>query len=83
MLRAKISVMLKKGIFDPQGRAVQNGLESIGFEQVTGVRVGKQLEIDLNLDDREQAEQTVHAMCDKMLTNPVVESYSFEIAEAE
>lgn len=82
MLKAIVTVMLKKGIFDPQGRAVQNGLESIGFEGVKSVRVGKQIEIDLETSDRADAEISVHKMCDKMLANPVVESYSFEIKEA-
>jgi len=82
MLKAIVTVMLKKGIFDPQGRAVQNGLDSIGFDNVTGVRVGKQLEMDLDMDDVSTAEASVHEMCDKMLANPVVESYSFEIKEA-
>lgn len=79
MLKAIVTVMLKKGIFDPQGRAVHNGLESIGFENIKGVRVGKRLEIELTTDDKESAEAEVHQMCDKMLANPVVESYSFEI----
>ncbi|MCF7921965.1 MAG: phosphoribosylformylglycinamidine synthase subunit PurS [Candidatus Marinimicrobia bacterium] len=81
MLKAIVTVMLKKGIFDPQGRAVQNGLGSIGFNQVKKVRVGKQIEIDLDMTDRATAEASVHDMCDKMLANPVVESYSFEIKE--
>lgn len=81
MLRAIVTVMLKKGIFDPQGRAVHNGLESIGFEGVKQVRVGKQLEIDLNLTDRAEAKKMVDEMCDKMLANPVVESFSYEITE--
>ena len=79
MLKAIVTVMLKKGIFDPQGRAVQNGLESIGFDNVKGVRVGKQIEISLDTDDMASADTSVHEMCDKMLANPVVESYSFEI----
>ena len=79
MLKAIVTVMLKKGIFDPQGRAVQNGLDSIGFENVKSVRVGKVLEIDLDTSDQKSAEKSVHDMCDKMLANPVVESYSFEI----
>ena len=82
MLKAIVTVMLKKGIFDPQGRAVQNGLDSIGFDKVKSVRVGKQLEIDLDMGDMASAEAAVHDMCDKMLANPVVESYSFEIKEA-
>ena len=81
MLKAIVTVMLKKGIFDPQGRAVQNGLESIGFDKVKGVRVGKQLEMNLEMTDMATAETSVHDMCDKMLANPVVESYSFEIKE--
>lgn len=81
MLKAIVTVMLKKGIFDPQGRAVQNGLDSIGFDKVKKVRVGKQLEIDLDMNDMASAEAAVHDMCDKMLANPVVESYSFEIKE--
>ena len=81
MLRAIVTVMLKKGIFDPQGRAVHNGLESIGFEGVKNVRVGKQLEIDLDVSDKAAAEAQVNDMCDKMLANPVVESFSFEIVE--
>ena len=57
-------------------------LESIGFENIHTVRVGKLIEIDLELNDNTLAEAKVHEMCDKMLTNPVVESYSFEIKEA-
>ncbi len=82
MLKAIVTVMLKKGIFDPQGRAVQNGLESIGFDMVKGVRVGKQIEIKLSTEDKTAAEKIVHEMCDKMLANPVVESYRFDIVEA-
>ncbi len=82
MLKAIVTVMLKKGIFDPQGRAVQNGLESIGFDNVKSVRVGKQIEIALDTDDKASADASVHEMCDKMLANPVVESYSFEIKES-
>ena len=82
MLKAIVTVMLKQGIFDPQGRAVQNGLESIGFDMVKSVRVGKQIEIKLTIEDRAAAEKAVHEMCDKMLANPVVESYTFDIVEA-
>ena len=82
MLKAIVTVMLKKGIFDPQGRAVQNGLESIGFEGIGSVRVGKQIEITLETEDKAKAEASVHKMCDKMLANPVVESFNFEIVEA-
>ena len=82
MLKAQVQVMLKKGIFDPQGQAVQNGLESVGFDAVKGVRIGKIIEIDLEVDDRQRAEALVNDMCDQMLANPIVESYSYEILEA-
>jgi len=83
MLKAQIQVMLKKGIFDPQGQAVKNGLESVGFDSVDEVRVGKIIEIDLKSTDRNKAAGEVNEMCDRMLANPVVESYQFEILEAE
>jgi phosphoribosylformylglycinamidine synthase len=82
MLKAQVQVMLKKGIFDPQGQAVHNGLESVGFDAVKGVRIGKIIEIALEIDDRQKAETLVNDMCDRMLANPIVESYSYEILEA-
>ena len=82
MLKAQIHVMLKQGIFDPQGQAVRNGLESVGFAGVKQVRIGKVIELSLEMSDRDEADKAVNEMCDQMLANPVVESYSYDILEA-
>jgi phosphoribosylformylglycinamidine synthase len=79
MFEARIYVTLKKGILDPQGKAVKGGLESMGYQGVADVRVGKFLVLVLDLTDRSQAEKQVREMCDRLLANPVIEDYTFEI----
>jgi len=82
MLRAKVIVMLKPGVLDPQGRAVRGGLHSMGYEEVEEVRVGK--EIVLTLDDmaEEKARARVKEMCEKLLANPVIEEFRFTLERA-
>ena len=75
MIRARIHVTLKSGILDPQGRAIQQSLETLGFSSVNNVRVGKFLEIELNQDDPAQAEEQLRAMCETLLANTVIEEY--------
>lgn len=82
MVKAKVYVTLKKSVLDPQGNAVRSGLESMGYPEVMDVRVGKFLELDLDLE-REQAAIRVKDMCDRLLANPVIEEYRFEITEGE
>ncbi len=82
MLKAQVHVMLKKGIFDPQGQAVMHGLESVGFQTVKQVRIGKVIELSLDMTDKTEADRVVNDMCDQMLANPIVESYSYDILEA-
>ncbi len=82
MVKAKVYVTLKKSVLDPQGNAVRSGLESMGYHEVMDVRVGKFLELDLDLE-REQAAIRVKDMCDRLLANPVIEEYRFEIMEGE
>ena len=72
--------MLKDGVLDPQGEAVRHALGTLGFEGVTGVRQGKVIELDLAGSDTVAAEAQVHAMCEKLLANTVIESYRVEIA---
>ncbi len=79
MIRARIHVTLKSGILDPQGRAIQQSLETLGFSSVNDVRVGKFLEIELNEDDPAQAEQQLKAMCETLLANTVIEEYRYEL----
>lgn len=74
-MKARVTVMLKSGVLDPQGEAIRHALGSLGFQGVNGVRQGKVIELDLAHDDPARAEADVKAMCDKLLANTVIESY--------
>jgi len=76
-MKAKVHVMLKAGVLDPQGEAVKHSLGSLGFEGVNGVRQGKVIELDL-ADGTDEA--TITDMCEKLLANTVIESYRIELA---
>jgi phosphoribosylformylglycinamidine synthase PurS subunit len=78
-MKARVTVMLKSGVLDPQGEAVRHALGSLGFQGVNGVRQGKVIELDLATTDAATAETEVKAMCDKLLANTVIESYRIEI----
>jgi phosphoribosylformylglycinamidine synthase PurS subunit len=78
-MKARVTVMLKTGVLDPQGEAVRHALGSLGFQGVNGVRQGKVIELDLAQTDAATAEAEVKAMCDKLLANTVIESYRVEI----
>jgi phosphoribosylformylglycinamidine synthase len=79
-MKARVTVMLKDGVLDPQGEAVRHALGTLGFEGVQAVRQGKVIEIDLAGTDPAAAEAEVRAMCEKLLANTVIEKYSVEIA---
>ncbi|KRS18256.1 phosphoribosylformylglycinamidine synthase subunit PurS [Roseovarius indicus] len=79
-MKARVHVMLKTGVLDPQGEAVRHALGSLGFDGVEGVRQGKVIELDLAETDKAKAEETVNQMCEKLLANTVIESYSVEIS---
>jgi len=79
-MKARVHVYLKPGVLDPQGQAVANSLTHLGFEEVTGVRQGKLIEIDLNTADAEEAQKRVAEMCDKLIANPVIENYDIELS---
>ena len=78
-MKVKLVVSLKKTILDPQGRAIQQALRSIGYNQVNEVRMGKYLELELGDQTVESAKQQVTDMCEKLLANTVIEEYRFEI----
>ena len=78
-MKARVRVTLKPGILDPQGRAIQQALATLGFTSVEGVRVGKYLEVELNETDKAVAESTLKAMCEKLLANPVIENYQCDL----
>ncbi len=81
MYLAKVYVTLKPTVNDPQGLTILGGLKSLGFALATEVRAGKYLEIRLDTTAREEAGKAVDEMCSKLLANPVIESYHFELEE--
>ncbi|MEM5474801.1 phosphoribosylformylglycinamidine synthase subunit PurS [Pacificibacter sp. AS14] len=76
-MKARVNVMLKNGVLDPQGAAVRHALGAMGFDGVNDVRQGKVIELDL-ADGT--SEDTIKDMCDKLLANTVIESYAIELA---
>lgn len=78
-MKARVHVMLKTGVLDPQGEAVRHALGALGFQGVEAVRQGKVIELDLAETDRAAAEVAVKAMCDKLLANTVIERYEVEL----
>lgn len=79
MPKARIYITLKPALLDAQGRVLENALHQLGFECVQSVRVGKYLEIDLQPNGDLHAQ--VEAMCQKLLANPVIEQYRYEVSE--
>ncbi|NQW00931.1 MAG: phosphoribosylformylglycinamidine synthase subunit PurS [Rhodospirillales bacterium] len=79
-MKARIHVTLKNGVLDPQGKAVEHALGSLGFDGVEDVRQGKYIEINLSETDPAKAETQARDMCEKLLANTVIENYSVEIA---
>ncbi len=79
-MKARVHVMLKNGVLDPQGEAVRHALETLGFDGVDRVRQGKVIELDLAETNAAQAKASVQEMCEKLLANTVIESYRIEIS---
>lgn len=73
--RVSVHIVPRKGILDPQGKAVADALHSLGFGQVHDVRVGRQLVLEVDSDTQQDVSASVRAMCDKLLANPVTEDY--------
>ena len=80
-MKAKIHVTLKPGVLDPQGKAVQHALGSLGFLGINKVRQGKFIEIDLSETDTAEAQKKAENMCKQLLANTVVEDYAIEITK--
>ena len=78
-MKAKVYVTLKKSVLDPQGKAVQHSLSTMGFHEVKDVRIGKYIELDLGDVDKSKAEQKVKTVCEKLLANTVIEDFKYEI----
>ncbi len=76
---ARIHVTLKNGVLDPQGKAIENTLQNMGFSGIDAARQGKYIELDLAETDRAKAEAHVDDMCRKLIANTVIENYSFTL----
>ena len=79
-MKAKVYVTLKKSVLDPQGKAVQHALDTLGFREVKGVRIGKYIELDMNGTEKAVVEKKIKEMCEKLLANTVIEEYRFDIS---
>lgn len=80
-MKARIHVFYKEGVFDPQGNTVAQSLQRLGFNQVQGVRIGKVIDLELTSKTGDEARRDLQKMCDKLLVNPVIESFKFEVHE--
>lgn len=81
MYKAKVNVTLKKSVLDPQGKTVMHALETMGVDSVKDIRVGKFFEVNLEAKDNAEAETQLKNICDKVLINPVIEDYTYELVQ--
>jgi phosphoribosylformylglycinamidine synthase len=79
--RARVRVELKSGVLDPQGATIKNALVDMGYPEVGNVRSGKIFDLEMDISDRDSAEEKLDEMCRKLLANPVIEQYSIEVLE--
>ncbi|MFC3725974.1 phosphoribosylformylglycinamidine synthase subunit PurS [Neoaquamicrobium sediminum] len=80
MIKARVTVTLKNGVLDPQGKAIEGALGALDFSGVASVRQGKVFDLELEGADRSKAESDLKAMCEKLLANTVIENYQVELA---
>ncbi|MCF8381992.1 MAG: phosphoribosylformylglycinamidine synthase subunit PurS [Chlorobium sp.] len=78
---AKIKVTLRQSILDVQGKAVEHALKNLGYTTVDSARIGKYIEVSINEVDRHEAERICNEICQKLLSNPVMENYAFELEQ--
>lgn len=81
MPTVKIYISLKKGVADPQGATIKHALESLGYEGVEKVKTGKYFQIELNIEDKKKIKRQVEDMCEKILVNPVIENFKYQVEE--
>ena len=79
-MKAKIKVTLKNGVLDPQGKAIEGALGSLGFAGINSVRQGKYFEMDLAETDKTKAQAAMKAMCEKLIANTIIENYEIELS---
>ena len=78
-MKARIKIMLKSGVLDPQGAAIKQALNNIGFESVTGVRQGKVIELEVDGSNKNEVRSEIENMCNKMLANTVIENFEIDV----
>ncbi len=81
-MKAKIYITLKDGIHDPQGHAVHRSLQTLGFQDVKAIRVGKLLELELGEMEKTSADTQINSMCQKLLANTVIEDFRYELVDS-
>ena len=80
MIKARVTVTLKNGVLDPQGKAIEGALGALGFDGVGQIRQGKVFDLQLDTADRTKAEADLKAMCEKLLANTVIENYTIALS---
>lgn len=80
MIKARVTVTLKNGVLDPQGKAIEGALGALGFDGIGQVRQGKVFDLQIETADKSKAEEDLKAMCEKLLANTVIENYSISFA---
>ncbi len=80
-MKVSIQVRLKNGILDPQGKTVNNALHHLGFKNIQNVRIGKLIEFDIQEADKKKASVIIEDACKKLLSNPVIEDFSYVLGE--
>ncbi|MBN1288045.1 MAG: phosphoribosylformylglycinamidine synthase subunit PurS [Actinobacteria bacterium] len=81
MAKARVYVTLKEGILDPQGKTVLRALKALGYDEVQDLRIGKYMEVSLDGDDLTELGSRLEEMCEKLLTNPIIENYRMEVED--
>jgi phosphoribosylformylglycinamidine synthase PurS subunit len=78
-MKARVTITLKNGVLDPQGKAIEHALSSLGFEGINNARQGKVIDLDINAENPDAAEAVIKDMCEKLLANTVIENYQVDI----
>lgn len=82
-MRARVMVRLRQGVLDPKGDAIKSALHTLGFDEVTGVRIGKLIELEVDAADETVAKDRLQKMADELLANPIMETFSVELDGAD
>lgn len=78
-MKVVVNIGLKEGVLDPQGKAVHHALGALNFDEVEDVRIGKQIILHVNTEDKQEAKMRVNSMCEELLANTVIENYNIEL----